>query len=82
MSNIHIANSLTAGDADFGIMLNPQSSRELLVKSFADLRMGIVVSRQHALAALESIRFSHCEPWPFYAYFLIVATFRCLPLAY
>jgi len=65
MSNIHIANALTAGDADFGIMLNPQSSRELLVKSFADLRLGIVVSRHHPLAALESIRFSHCEPWPF-----------------
>jgi len=65
MSNIHIANALTAGDADFGIMLNPQSSRELLVKSFADLRLGIVVSQHHPLAALESIRFSHCEPWPF-----------------
>lgn len=65
MSNIHIANALTAGDADFGIMLNPQSSRELLVKSFADLRLGIVVSSQHPLAKLESIRFSHCESWPF-----------------
>ncbi|KNC05939.1 LysR family transcriptional regulator [Pantoea sp. RIT-PI-b] len=65
MSNIHIANALTAGDADFGIMLNPQSSRELLVKSFADLRLGIVVSSQHPLANLESIRFSHCESWPF-----------------
>jgi DNA-binding transcriptional LysR family regulator len=65
MSNIHIANALTSGDADFGIMLNPQSSRELLVKSFADLRLGIVVSSQHPLAHLESIRFSHCESWPF-----------------
>ncbi|WP_336777535.1 LysR family transcriptional regulator [Pantoea sp. USHLN256] len=65
MSNIHIANALTAGDADFGIMLNPQSSRELLVKSFADLRLGIVVSSQHPLANLESIRFSHCESWSF-----------------
>lgn len=65
MSNIHIAQALTVGDADFGIMLNPHSSRELLVKSFIDLRLGIVVSRQHPLAALQSIRFSHCEPWPF-----------------
>lgn len=65
MSNIHIANALIAGDADFGIMLNPQSSRELLVKSFADLRLGIVVSSQHPLANMESIRFSHCESWPF-----------------
>ncbi|ERK15154.1 MAG: LysR family transcriptional regulator [Pantoea sp.] len=65
MSNIHIANALTNGDADFGIMLNPQSSRELLVKSFADLRLGIVVSSQHPLAKLETIRFSHCESWPF-----------------
>ncbi len=46
-------------------MLNPQSSRELLVKSFSDLRLGIVVSSQHPLAQLESIRFSHCESWPF-----------------
>lgn len=65
MSNIHIGKALIAGEADFGIMLNPQSSRELLVKSFSDLRLGIVVSSQHPLAKLESIRFSHCEPWPF-----------------
>lgn len=65
MSNIHIGKALIAGDADFGIMLNPQSSRELLVKSFSDLRLGIVVSSQHPLAQLESIRFSHCESWPF-----------------
>lgn len=65
MSNIHIGKALIAGEADFGIMLNPQSSRELLVKSFSDLRLGIVVSSQHPLAKLEFIRFSHCEPWPF-----------------
>ncbi|PLR33298.1 LysR family transcriptional regulator [Chimaeribacter californicus] len=65
MSNIHIGKALIAGEADFGIMLNPQSSRELLVQCFSDLRLGIVVSSQHPLAQLDSIRFSHCESWPF-----------------
>ncbi|KAB8312394.1 LysR family transcriptional regulator [Erwinia endophytica] len=65
MSNIHIASALISGDVDFGIMLNPHSSRELLVKSFADLRLGIVVNSEHPLANMTSIRFSQCESWPF-----------------
>lgn len=32
INNIHIQQALISGEADFGIMLNPQTSRELQVR--------------------------------------------------
>ncbi|STS91225.1 LysR family transcriptional regulator [Klebsiella variicola] len=43
INNIHIQQALISGEADFGIMLNPQTSRELQVRAFAEMNMGIVV---------------------------------------
>lgn len=65
MSNVDIAQGLISGEADFGIMLNPQSSRDLVVKAFADIHLGIVVPAGHPLSTRKSIRFNHCAEYPF-----------------
>lgn len=65
MNNIDIQQALISGDADFGIMLNPQSSRELQVQAFAEINLGVVVPKGHPLAEKSSIRFNQCLEYPF-----------------
>jgi len=65
MNNIDIQQALMSGDADFGIMLNPQSSRELQVQAFAEINLGIVVPKGHPLGEKRSIRFNQCMEYPF-----------------
>ena len=65
ISNIHIQQALISGEADFGIMLNPQTSRELQVRAFAEMNMGIVVPTGHPLASRSAVRFSQCIDYPF-----------------
>lgn len=65
MNNIDIRQALISGDADFGIMLNPHSSRDLLVQAFAELHLGIVMPADHPLADRQSLRFNQCEGFPF-----------------
>lgn len=38
-------------------MLNPQTSRELQVRAFAEMNMGIVVLTGHPLACRSAVRF-------------------------
>ncbi len=65
INNIHIQQALISGEADFGIMLNPQTSRELQVRAFAEMNMGIVVPTGHPLASRSAVRFSQCLDYPF-----------------
>ncbi|MCC3704083.1 LysR family transcriptional regulator [Rouxiella badensis] len=65
MNNIDIQQALMSGDADFGIMLNPQSSKELQVRAFAEINLGIVVPKEHPLAGRSGVRFSQCIEYPF-----------------
>lgn len=65
INNIHIQQALISGEADFGIMLNPQTSRELQVRAFAEMNMGIVVPTGHPLASRSAVRFSQCIDYPF-----------------
>lgn len=64
INNIHIQQALISGEADFGIMLNPQTSRELQVRAFAEMNMGIVVPTGHPLASRSAVRFSQCLDYP------------------
>lgn len=65
MNNVDIQQALISGDADFGIMLNPQTSRELQVRAFAEINLGIVVPTDHPLAGRSGVRFNQCLEYPF-----------------
>ena len=65
MNNINIQQALISGEADFGIMLNPQSSRELQVRAFAEMNLGIVVPKGHPLESRSAVRFNQCIEYPF-----------------
>lgn len=65
MNNIDIQQALISGDADFGIMLNPQSSKELQVQAFAEINLGIVVPKGHPLERSNGVRFNQCLEYPF-----------------
>lgn len=65
MNNIDIQQALISGDADFGIMLNPQSSKELMVQAFAEINLGIVVPKGHPLEGKRGVRFNQCLEYPF-----------------
>jgi len=65
MNNVDIQQALISGDADFGIMLNPQSAKGLLVQSFAEINLGIVAPKDHPLASRTQVRFNQCLEYPF-----------------
>ncbi|AVR04517.1 LysR family transcriptional regulator [Pluralibacter gergoviae] len=65
MPNIDIQQALLSGEADFGILLNPQSSKELQVRAFVEVNLGIVVRADHPLAGKQGIRFNQCLDYPF-----------------
>lgn len=65
MNNVDIQQALMSGDADFGIMLNPQSSKELQVRAFAEINLGIVVPKGHELEGRRGVRFNQCLEYPF-----------------
>lgn len=65
MNNVDIQQALISGEADFGIMLNPQSSRELQVRAFAEINLGIVVPTGHPLDGRSGVRFNQCLEYPF-----------------
>ena len=65
MNNIDIRQALVSGEADFGIMLNPQTSRELQVRAFAEIELGIVVPEGHPLSGRAGVRFNQCLEYPF-----------------
>ncbi len=65
MNNVDIQQALMSGDADFGLMLNPQSSRELQVRAFAEIELGIVVPKGHPLGDRSGVRFNQCMEYPF-----------------
>ena len=65
MNNVDIQQALMSGDADFGLMLNPQSSRELQVRAFAEIDLGVVVPKGHPLGGRSGVRFNQCMEYPF-----------------
>lgn len=64
LDNIAIQGVIQRGEVDFGLILAPQSSRDIVVQSHRDITLGIVVAPKHPLAGLENIRFSRCVDYP------------------
>jgi DNA-binding transcriptional LysR family regulator len=60
LDNVLIPERLLAGMADFGIMLNPRTTRDLAVRAHAEVTFGVAVPPGHATARKAAIRFSEC----------------------
>jgi len=58
--NVDVLASVADGDVDFGLMLNPQSSKDIAVRSHREIYLGFVVPPGHNLAMRGSCRFSQC----------------------
>lgn len=60
LDNVAVRGAILHGAVDFGIMLDPQATRELTVRSHADVVLGFVTRPGHPLAGRENLRFAAC----------------------
>jgi len=67
LDNVQVAAAITGGEVDFGIMLNPRTSRDLTVRAHAEIQLGLVTPASHPLGINKSIRFSVCAEQPIVA---------------
>lgn len=64
LDNIAIQGVIQRSEVDFGLMLAPQVSKDIIVQSHRDIGLGIVVQPDHEFACLASVRFSRCVDHP------------------
>jgi DNA-binding transcriptional LysR family regulator len=55
-----VRRAIAAGEADFGIFLEPQSYRDLTVRAFVEVVLGFITPPDHEFSGLGSCRFSRC----------------------
>ncbi len=67
LDNVNIGGAIDRGEVDFGLVINPQSTRDLTVRSFIDIGLGFVATKGHPLNALAQTRFSTCLDYPIVA---------------
>jgi DNA-binding transcriptional LysR family regulator len=67
LDNAEVAGALARGDVDFGIMLDPHSSRDLMVRARLDVTLGFATLPGHEIARKPRQRFSACEDHPIVA---------------
>jgi DNA-binding transcriptional LysR family regulator len=60
MDNVQAPAAILAGDVDFALMLNPQNSRDILVRGRRDVILGFVTPLDHVLAGHGARRFNAC----------------------
>jgi len=60
LENHEVRLAITSGDVDFGIFLEPQTFRDLTVRSHAEVVLGFVTRPDHPLAKEKQVRFSAC----------------------
>jgi DNA-binding transcriptional LysR family regulator len=59
LANDEIGQAVARGEFGIGLLLNPQSSRDIVVRAFRENPVGVVMLPQHALSGKTSLRFSH-----------------------
>jgi len=64
LDNVDVLECVVAGEVDFGLLLNPQSSRDVAVRAHRDVVLGFVTRPDHPLAAGGSRRFNACIGLP------------------
>lgn len=65
LDNEEIARKIAEGDVDFGLLLAPESSKDLRMHCAIDAPLGVAFPPSHPLAAHTSVRVSHtldCRP--------------------
>jgi DNA-binding transcriptional LysR family regulator len=67
LDNVQVTAAIASAQVDFGIMLNPRSSRELAVRAHAEIVLGLVTPPEHPLAHRQTVRFSVCAEQPIVA---------------
>lgn len=58
--NDNVRRAITQGDVDFGIFFDPQSYKDVTVRSFVDVVLGFVTPVGHPLGLTREARFSAC----------------------
>jgi DNA-binding transcriptional LysR family regulator len=64
LDNIEVHSTIVAGEVDFGLLLNPQSSTDVVVRAYRDVVLGFVTPPDHPLARRAECRFSACVGFP------------------
>ena len=54
-----IGQAIARGEFDIGLLLNPQSSRDIVVRAFRENPVGVVMRPEHPLSGKTSLRFSN-----------------------
>lgn len=67
VDNVQIQRLVEQGEVDFGLMLNPHSTKDTVVHSHRDVTLGFVTSPQHPLAQQTQARFNRCVELPIIA---------------
>lgn len=58
LPNEDVAAAVASGDCDAGLLLNPQSSRDITVRAFREVPLGVAMPAGHALAGRSGLRFN------------------------
>jgi DNA-binding transcriptional LysR family regulator len=67
LDNVDVQGVVQRGEVDFGLMLAPRSSKDIIVQNHRDIVLGVVTQPDHQLAAMPGIRFSRCADYPIVA---------------
>lgn len=60
LENLRVRDAVAAGQVDFGIYLEPETYRDLVVRTHAAAVLGLVTLPDHPLAGQQACRFSAC----------------------
>lgn len=64
LENDKVRQAITDGEVDFGILFEPQSYRDLTVRSFVEVVLGFLTPAGHPFGARREARFSACAGSP------------------
>lgn len=64
LTNDAVRTAMTSGEVDFGIFFEPQSFRNITVRAFVDVVLGLVTPAGHPMGSRNEVRFSTCVDEP------------------
>ncbi|SEJ27353.1 DNA-binding transcriptional regulator, LysR family [Sphingobium sp. AP50] len=64
LENDRVRDAIASGEVDFGILFEPQSYRDLTVRSFVEVRLGFITPAGHPFGDQREARFSNCAGSP------------------
>jgi DNA-binding transcriptional LysR family regulator len=67
VDNVDVQGLIQRGEVDFGLMLSPQSSKDIVVQSHRDIILGFAMPPDHPLAGSDGVRFNRCIEFPIIA---------------